>query len=226
MYWQEEQDEESYVVPDDVVDLVFEMRCQALPVDHARELHEAVCRVLPWFADEPAAGLHLIHGAESGNGWERPEASDALIYLSRRTRFTLRLPKDRVASAQALSGCELEVSGYRIAVGEGRERTLSTHSAQYARHVVCGDPSEEERFIECAVRELRSLGVGFKKVLCGKLHTLELPDGSVPTRSLFVAELGVDDAVRLQQQGIGPYRHHGCGLFIPHKTVQKVNLDK
>jgi len=225
MYWQEEKDEEDYVVPDDVVDLAFDMRCPALPVDHAQALHEAVCAVLPWFTDEPAAGLHLIHGADSGNGWERPEAPEALIYLSRRTKFTLRLPKARVAAARMLSGRELVLSGHRIEIGEGRERPLTTHSAQYARYVICGDPTDEDRFIDCCVRELKSLEVGFKKVLCGKLHNLELPGGPVPTRGLFIADLGIEDAVRLQQHGIGPGRHHGCGLFIPHKTINKVSSD-
>ncbi len=41
------------------------------------------------------------------------------------------------------------------------------------------------------------------------------------TRSLLVADLALEDAVRLQETGIGPheYKKLGCGLFIAHKTV-------
>ncbi|MGD9164124.1 MAG: type I-MYXAN CRISPR-associated protein Cas6/Cmx6, partial [Chromatiales bacterium] len=70
MFWQEETDEEQYVVPDDVVDLIFKIKCRTLPVDHAWPLSEAIHQALPWFAEERQAGLHLIHGADSGNGWE------------------------------------------------------------------------------------------------------------------------------------------------------------
>jgi hypothetical protein len=41
------------------------------------------------------------------------------------------------------------------------------------------------------------------------------------TRSLLVADLSFDDAVTLQQRGVGEkaYKKLGCGLFIAHKTV-------
>ena len=51
---------------------------------HCRNLFK---EELPWMVDEPQAGIHLIHGAESGNGWIRPQEPDALLILSRRTRF-------------------------------------------------------------------------------------------------------------------------------------------
>ncbi|MES9880712.1 MAG: type I-MYXAN CRISPR-associated protein Cas6/Cmx6 [Sedimenticola sp.] len=38
------------------------------------------------------------------------------------------------------------------------------------------------------------------------------------TRSLMVADLSVEDAIHLQEQGIGEGRSMGCGLFIPQKS--------
>ncbi len=72
MYWQEGKDNENYLVPDKIVDVVFNIACRALPVDHAYALSQAITQVLPWFSEEEGAGLHTVHGAESGNGWMRP----------------------------------------------------------------------------------------------------------------------------------------------------------
>ena len=219
MFWQEDElDVTEYVVPDDVVDLVFSMGCKQLPVDHAYSLSQAVQQALPWFVDEPMAALHIIHGADSGNGWERPEQNDDVIYLSRRTKLVLRLPKHRLEDAKALTGHTLDVSGSKLEVKEAKPRLFSTSHTLYARYVVDKTESEDE-FIAEAVKELRALKLKFKKVLCGKSHTLETPEGALPTRSLMVAELPPEDAVTLQQHGIGNYLKMGCGVFLPHKTL-------
>ena len=219
MFWQEDVDEEQFVVPDEVVDLLFKIKCSTLPVDHAWALSEAIQAELPWFADEPQSGLHLIYGADSGNGWERPEGGDELLYLSRRTRLVLRLPKHRVDDAMALTGKSLDIVGSRIDVGEGHTRGLASTTTLYCRHLVTDTEMEEDEFLSLAVEELRNMNLRFKKVLCGKSRAFTTPDGELPTQSLMVAGLPLDDSITLQQQGLGPHRNRGFGLFVPHKTV-------
>jgi hypothetical protein len=63
------------------------------------------------------------------------------------------------------------------------------------------------------------MNIRFKKVLCGKSRRFATPDGELPTQSLMVAGLPLEDAITLQQQGLGPHRNRGFGLFVPHKTV-------
>jgi CRISPR-associated protein Cas6 len=223
MFWQEEEnDVERFVVPEDVVDIAFTISCRALPVDHAHSLSEAVKAALPWFAEEEQAGLHLIHVAESGNGWERPQGDDEMLYPSRRTKLTLRLPQHRVEDSMALSGQTLEVAGNQMVLGKGSIRLLSTSTTLYARYVAVADAGQgEDAFIAELVQELKQAGLRFKKVLCGKEASFKTPDGPLVTRSLMVADLPVEDAVRLQEIGVGPHEHRkiGCGLFIPHKAV-------
>ncbi|MCW8839949.1 MAG: type I-MYXAN CRISPR-associated protein Cas6/Cmx6 [Gammaproteobacteria bacterium] len=224
MFWQEENDDDTtrFVVPDDVVDIQFSINCKSLPVDHAHALSSAIREVLPWFEQEEQAGLHLIHVADSGNGWERPEGEGEILYLSRRTKLTLRVPQQRVEPSKALSGRKLEVAGHDMEVGKASVRLLSTTTALYARYVVVPDPQQSENeFLATVVDELRQSGARFKKVLCGKENTLSTPTGPLVTRSLMVADLSLDDAIRLQEIGVGHHRYKkmGCGLFIPHKTV-------
>ncbi|HEY0722016.1 MAG TPA: type I-MYXAN CRISPR-associated protein Cas6/Cmx6 [Gammaproteobacteria bacterium] len=219
MFWQEEENPEHFVVPDRIVDLAFAIDCKTLPVDHAQALSDAIMSVLPWFANEPEAGMHVIHVAESGNGWMRPDDVGDVLYLSRRTKMTLRLPKERVADAQHLSGHILMVAGSSIKVGEGKVRLLSNTSTLYARFVVSPEGESEEAFLTRVVQELREDGLNFKKVIAGKANMVCSHEGLLMTRSLMVGDLKPVDAIALQESGLGSHHKLGCGLFIPHKSV-------
>jgi CRISPR-associated protein Cas6 len=218
MYWQEETSEKQFVVPDDIVDLMFGIRCATLPVDHAWELSDQIQQALPWFEGEPTAGLHIIHGADSGNGWERPQGADELLHLSRRTKLTLRLPRHRVEDAATLSGRVFTVGEHRMEIGESKTRLLSMTTILYSRYLASRPEWSEQEFTEWAVGELKGMGLRFKKVLCGKSYALATPKGPLPTRSLMVADLSHQDAITLQERGIGPRRSMGLGLFVPQKS--------
>ncbi len=219
MYWQEEIDETVYVVPDDIMDLAYQIKCRALPVDHAWPLAAAIHQALPWFAEEPQAGLHLIYGADSGNGWERPRDAADILYLSRRTRLVLRLPKHRLPDAEALTGRTLDVADNLLEIGKGTPRLLGMTTTLYSRFVVDETDGDEDQFITAAVEGLHALNLHFKKVLSGRRFAFSTPEGEILTRSLMVAGLPLDDAVKLQENGLGPLRNRGFGLFVPQKSV-------
>ena len=224
-FWTEEREEDkAFKVPDDIVDLSFAIRCKCLPLDHAYSLSQALQRELPWIADEEAAGIHLIHVAESGNGWFRPQDGDALLHLSRRTRMMLRVPKHRIDDVRKLEGRMLEIEGHALEVtGDATIKQLSALSTLFARHVVMADAAmSESQFLEYVVAELRALEIPVRKVLCGKAHDIRTPAELIHTQSVMVADLEPEAAVRLQQQGIGPGRKIGCGLFLPHKGIKPV----
>jgi CRISPR-associated protein Cas6 len=217
VYWQEEQEENQFIVPDDVVDLVFKIECQTLRNDHNWHLSQAIRELLPWFGDQPEHGLHPIHVAASSSGWVRPQTPDELLYPSRRTRLKLRLPKGMVDAAQALSGQTLNIDGHKMAIGGSKIQLLSMTDTLYSHHVAAVE--DEEEFIDHAVSELTAMGLKFSKVLCGKSHTLKTSEGSLLTKTLMVGGLSFPHAVTLQVKGLGPNRFMGCGLFIPCKSI-------
>ncbi len=221
MYWQdEEQDEQQFKVAENVIDLIFDMQCSALPVDHAFALSQAVQALIPWFADEPNAALHLIHGAETGNGWERPQGEDALIYLSRRSKFILRLPAARLDEAEAaLSGQALKVAGHTLKLGKAKRKLLAVTTTLYSRYLASPEGEDEEAFIGRAVDELRAMGLRFKKVLAGKSIRMQGAEGALHARSLLVAEMPLEDAVTLQERGLGNQQYLGLGVFTAHKPL-------
>lgn len=221
MYWQENS-HETKALRDDIIDVAFSITCRALPVDHAWALSRAVLGMLPWLAEESGAGVHTIHVAESGNGWMRPEGSDALLYLSRRTKLTLRVPRRRLDDARGLSGTTLDIDGHSLAVGEGAERTLAVYPALFSRYVATEAGVDENAFLAQSLAALRSMGVHPRKMLCGIEHGIRTPRGPLRTRSLMVADLSPEESVMLQAEGIGPERTLGCGLFLAHKDIQEV----
>ena len=226
MLWQEEENREEFQVPEDVVDLHFDIACRELPVDHIHDLASALEEALPWLAEEAELGIHEIHLAGSQNGWERPEAgSGQRLILSRRTKLVIRTPRHRVDQLQQeLADLQLEIDDCLMVVGKAKIKPLSTQSTLYARHVALQEDEidDENKFLERMAEELAGRGIQIKKALCGKSGEILTPEGSIPTRSVMLADLAPADAVALQEQGLGPFRNLGCGIFLPMKVIKKV----
>jgi CRISPR-associated protein Cas6 len=201
------------------VDAAFAIECRSLPVDHAYALSQAIQAALPWFADEPQAGLHTVHGAASGAGWKRPEGEDALLQLSHRTRLVLRLPERRMQDAAALAGRTLDIGGWPMRVGRLSPRPLPRIASLFSRSVIFEESMDEAKFLAAAAERLRALGVEASTMLCGRDVTLATPQRTYRTRSLMVTVATPAQSLALQRHGLGEARKLGCGLFIPHKDV-------
>lgn len=223
MYWQEDAQDTPFEVPDDVVDVLFSIRCARLPVDHAFALSMALRELAPWLADEARAGIHALHVAGSQNGWERPE-HDAGQFLipSRRSKLAIRIPIHRLDDlTAALNRRTLDIHGCELTIGEPKTRGLSKETTLFARYVA-GDGDTEEAFLQWVVAALRHHGIRIRKALCGKEARLSTPDGPIITRSLMLADLSREESVALQRDGLGPHRAMGCGIFLPHKGIDSV----
>ena len=204
--------------PADIVDVIFAIACPSLPVDHAYALQQAIQDALPWFAEEPHAGLHTVHGAASGSGWMRPEGADALLQLSHRARLALRLPSYRLEDAEALLGRTLQVAGWPLRVEKMTLRPLSRITTLFSRCVVLA-ADDEAVFVSAANEELGALGVKAERIVCGRVTPVATPARTYQARSLMLAGLTLEQSLLLQQSGLGAGRKLGCGLFIPHKDI-------
>ena len=223
MFWTEEKPKEEFKITDDVVDLVFKLDCKMLPLEHAHALSQAIQSVLDWIETEELAGIHQIHVAESGNGWMRPEdPTNEVLHLSRRTRMSLRVPKERIEDAKQLTGQTLDVDGYELTIGEASIKLLSELSPLFSRYVICDAEQNEEEFLLSVAEQLQAMDIPVKKMMAGMQHLIRTPEKVLHTRSIMVADLDKEHAVRLQQRGIGPGRHLGCGIFLPQKGIKPV----
>lgn len=224
MFWEADEDKTlPYKIPDDVIDINFTFQCKTLPLNHAWSLSKAILKELPWIKDEPTSGIHQIHVAESNNGWIRPDDSEegALLYPSRRTKLTLRIPKVQIENVQLLSGKTLDIDGHSLIVGKSKTKELSNAAVIFARHITSHKDEDENSFLTRMYQELKDLtDVSVKKMLCGKSHDIRTPDGIITTRHLMIADLDSVPSIKIQQFGLGKSRELGCGLFLPHKGIK------
>ncbi len=228
MLWEEDKAEEQQT-SSDVVDLAFSMQCRQLPVDHLHALSQALEQILPEMRESGIA-VHEIHIAGSQNGWERPDPSlGQYLMPSRRTRMSLRVPADQAEEiATRLEGVTLDIDGCELTLGKPRTKPLSSHDTLYARHVLMRDDEwkDENLFLQRMAEELAAQGIRVRKALCGKGSQIDTPQGPLHTRSLMIADLSPADSLKLQQEGLGKHQHLGCGIFLPMKGIQAVDVNK
>jgi len=226
MYWNEDKKREKYQIPDDVIDLSYNVKCKCLPLEHMQELYESLSEALPQLKDDKFAGIHPINGAESGNGWVRSNDPNELIYLSRRQKLSLRISKDYLHDAENLVGQTINVAGHDVELGKTSIKKLSDLPTTFCRSIMVEGRMDEDDFLQWAYNELKSLDITVNKMMAGKERVLQLPDnGERITRSLMVAELRQAESIRLQQHGLGKGRKLGCGIFLPQKDIKAVNSD-
>ncbi|HHJ36519.1 MAG TPA: type I-MYXAN CRISPR-associated protein Cas6/Cmx6 [Gammaproteobacteria bacterium] len=221
MYWQEDDKKDDVGTSEKVIDLHYRIDCKQIPSRHAWALSQALYQALPWIKDEAEVGIHQIHGAASGNGWERPPDGE-LIHLSKRTRMHLRVPMHRVDDAHELVGETLDIAGYPVVIGKMVSKKIDPFSTLFSRYIVVSPGMSEDDFLHWVVGELEARNIQARKLLCGIGHEIEADGRMLETRSLMIADLDKATSVVLQEEGIGPHRHLGCGIFIAHKGIKAV----
>ena len=230
MFWEDDDKPQEYQLPEDVIDLVFNIQCRELAVDHAHALGEALSAAAPVLKDDRRCAVHSIHLAGSQNGWERPDPKlGQKLILSRRTKLTIRTPSElRDSLERTLNGTTLDIGGDSLTIGKAKVKKLSTQTTIFARHVVleAGEEDDENRFLMRIARDLEQRGIPIKKALCGITQAIGTSESPLLTRSIMLADLSVQDSVRLQEQGIGEHGLIGCGIFIPHKGIDAVKKPK
>lgn len=200
-----------------MVDLAFALAGKALPRDHRRPLGDAVASLLPWLADTPGAGVHELK-VVAGHG------EPAL--LSQRARLLLRVPRDRLAETAALAGRDLEIGGHRLRLGAPALRELLPHPTLYAGLVasaadIATDDPDELRFLDAVAGELDTLGIACQRI-CGSARQSDSGEARVAGFALMLHALSPADSLRVLERGLGPHRHLGCGLFVPHRNAAAV----
>ena len=204
-----------------MIDVAFRIECKTLPYDHACDLSNEITKNLPWLLDDQLTGIQTLHGPESGNGWVRSEKEE--IFLSKRTRLILRIPRGDIDKERELENIEINVLGNNIKIGKSTTKTFLIVRDLISRFVLCDKDETEEEFLLGVKKELLNHGVSIKKAICGKAKSLTINGKSKITRSLMIADLSKENSVLLQDTGVGTGRIYGCGIFLPHKSIDAVS---
>ena len=194
-----------------LVEAVFPLEGKALPREHAQALQHALTERLPWLSSDAGAGIHplkLVSGPER------------LALLSGRTRLILRVNGNRLEALQALAGVELNVAGHALRLGAVHLRVLQSHATLYAYRVAAMGV-DEPAFMQIMEAELAALAIAGERV-CGKRQSVLVDGFEMATFSMMLHGLVPEQSLRLQEQGLGPHRLLGCGIFVPHKSAAAV----
>lgn len=196
---------------DEVIDAVFPLEGMALRRDHAQSLQQALCERLSWLSADFRTGIHpvkVVHGSEDS------------ALLPRRARLLVRVSGERFADLGVLAGADLEVDGHLVHLGTPHPRQLVPHATMYA-YRVAAESDDELTFMAAVNAHLAELAIGGERV-CGKRQTMMAAGRVLNTFSLMLHQLSPEQSLRLQQNGLGPHRLLGCGIFVPHKSAAAV----
>ncbi|MCP3687772.1 MAG: type I-MYXAN CRISPR-associated protein Cas6/Cmx6 [Gammaproteobacteria bacterium] len=222
MHWQDDEEQSNVSTLDDVLDLMYSIRCKSLPLDHGYALSRAVSEKLSWIKQEPLAAIHQIHVAESAHGWQRPLGKGSVLLPSRRSKLILRMPRRRLVDCRELCGQVLDIDGHILHTDSFKPRSLSTLTTVFARYIETQANEGDDEFIQRIFELLQAQGIAVKKMMSGMMAGHSSDAGEILTRKLLLSGLSVDDALRLQQQGLGKFMLMGIGIFLPHKGIDVV----
>ena len=230
MFWQEDEDKTlPYDIPDEIIDISFNIICKQLPLDHAWELREQLHQVLPWLKENKLAGIHQLFVADSNNGWMRPEdGENEVLYPSRRTRLYLRIPNEYIEETEKkLAGKTLTIAKQPLKLGKPKQKALVNSSIIFSRHLISDKNEAEDDFLRRYAAEYKHItGEVITKMMSGKTHIIKTPKGELHTRHLMIADLNTDASIKIQQFGLGEERQLGCGIFLPHKGIKSLTADE
>ena len=219
--WQEDTKKRSAVDHSEMVDLSFSVDCKELPYDHAYELSSEIIKLVPEIKNDNRNAIQTLHGPMSGNGWVRADGEN--IFLSKRAKLCLRVRKDHADKIREIEGKKIKLFGNELNIGKSKIKSFLVVRDLFCRFVSCNEDLPEENFLEEVQAELRAFKVNINKALCGQSKRISFGEKSLYTRSLVIADLTKEEAVILQEEGVGKHRLFGCGIFLPHKSIDAVS---
>lgn len=196
-----------------MIDLVFDLNGETLPVAYPFALWTALAHHVPQLAETQSVGILPLRGTTIGEN----------LMLTKRTKLTIRLPGALAATvATRLSNQQLGLAGSILHLGAGKTRPIQPYPTIHAQQVTGSD--DEVQFIETINTQLSAMKIK-GGVICGKRHTLSGDHQSIHGYSLVIHDLKPDASLQLQHRGLGENRQLGFGIFIPYKIITGLGDD-
>ncbi len=219
--WQENEEKKPIADNSDMAELLFSVDCRELPYDHAYELSSEILNLVPEIKNDKRNAIQTLHGPMSGNGWVRPDSEN--IPLSKRAKLIMRVNKNQLNDIKSIEGKEIRLFGNTLKIGKSKVKNFLVVKDLFCRFVMSDDKSSEDDFLNKIHNELMGLNINIRKALCGKSMVISFGEKTLYTRSLMIADLSKEESLKLQEEGVGDKKLYGCGIFLPHKSIDAVN---
>lgn len=201
-------------LPNPYIDLKFPLTGHTIPLNHGYPLYAAICHQFPVIHNLTTLSIHPITG--------NPEFPK-LLHLTEDSQLRLRLPINQVPLIYRLAGKTLTLNEHKIRLGLPESQFITSHHHLYSHLVIIRGFDEPQSFLEAAQRQLD------QRNILATLNLITRPEGEPIRRTIEVkgktlvgygvkiSDLSKEDAISLQEQGIGGKHKMGCGVFVPVK---------
>lgn len=205
------------------IDLVFPVRGEPVPVDHAYPLYAALSAAVPAF-HEPDSLFRFapLTGHAVGDG---------VLAITDRSMLRVRLPDDQVRAVLPLAGKRLAIGDAAVRLGVPSIRTLEPAVNLFARVVTFKNAVTAEHLLATARTKLTELGITGEPQLPIHLagdqageprrKVVRVKGAAIVGYSLLVTELTAAHSLALQERGLGGRTQIGCGFFLPAKEDER-----
>lgn len=189
-----------------MIDMVFELKGDALPTSYPFALWDELVRCAPQLAHSDVIGIVPLRMVQSGEN----------MLLPKRTKLTIRLPQTQAEIASGLTGRELDISGNKLRLGACQPRPIQPHPTLHAQLVIGTD--DEAGFLKEIQADIKAMNIQ-GRLICGKRQTLSDNSHTLSGHSLVIYDLEPEASLHLQSAGLGAGRRFGCGIFVPYKII-------
>jgi len=200
-----------------VIDLAFPIKGEFISIDHGYGLFSALCRVVPSLHGDTKVGVHPIRGE-----FRKP----GVLGLITASRLRLRLASEELAPYIPLCGANLEVDGYPLQIQNPVVETLQPVGSLASRLVTFRGSLTPDQAEAQARKALLDLEIAATPMLVPSPHpkhpgepirrVLQISGKRVVGYAMRVVGLTEDEALKLQEIGLGGRRRMGCGVFVPY----------
>ncbi|MCZ2342355.1 MAG: type I-MYXAN CRISPR-associated protein Cas6/Cmx6 [Bacteroidales bacterium] len=200
-----------------MIDLIFPVRGDSVPVDHAYPLYAALSTIVPKFHEASSPfRFALLTGQIAGGG---------VLNLNALSKLRVRLPENRVRELLPLAGKRLMIGKAGVRLGVPSLQTLQPVESLYSRLITFKNAETPEQFLTTARQKLAEAGIGGAPQLPVQLmgeragepqrKVVRVKGVTIVGYALIVSGLTPEDSLALQEQGLGGRTQIGCGFFLP-----------
>ena len=193
-------------LPCTMIDMMFELKGEALPASYPFALWDELVRCAPQLAHNDSVGILPLRTVPSGEN----------MLLPKRAKLAIRLPQALAEIVSVLTGRELDISGNKLRLGACQPRPIQPHPTLHAQLVIGTD--DEAGFLKERQADLEAMNIQ-GRLICGKRQTLSDNSHTLTGHSLVIYDLAPSASLHLQHAGLGAGRHFGCGIFMPYKII-------
>jgi CRISPR-associated protein Cas6 len=181
------------------VELRFPIIGNALPRDCGYEMHMAISRLIPEAYDADWLSIEV-----QGNDRACGESQ---------AKLKMRLPQSRVSLMLKLSGRRMRAGGSLIRLAAPQIHLLKPCRSLYSRCVAMRNCAGREPFLNSVAWRLDDMGTKGEPEL-GPRRYARIGGRTVAGFALKIHDLSEEGSLLLQEQGMGNWRHAGCGYFV------------